>query len=77
MQELVPVFLDTVPIDPYDGKHIRYNPAAGIVYCVGTNLTDDGGSTVIPGGESDGDCNDYRDTEDIVYSVVESMMASN
>jgi hypothetical protein len=43
--ELVPEYLDAVPLDDYDGKPLRYDPAKRIVYSVGRNLTDDGGLT--------------------------------
>lgn len=43
--ELVPEFLDTLPLDPFDNQTIRYNQAPGLyrVYCVGEDMKDDGG----------------------------------
>jgi hypothetical protein len=43
--ELVPVYLDAVPLDDFDGKPLRYNPAKKIIYTVGEDLRDDGGTT--------------------------------
>ena len=43
---LVPEFLPSVPIDPHDGKPLRYHPAADgtfLLYCVGEDGVDDGG----------------------------------
>jgi len=45
LAELVPDYLDSVPLDDYDGQPMRYNAARKVVYSVGKNLTDDGGST--------------------------------
>lgn len=42
--ELVPAYIDSVPADPFDGKPIRYNPEKKIIYSVGTDAKDDGGS---------------------------------
>ena len=42
--ELVPEYLDSVPLDDYDGQPMRYNAAKKVVYSVGKNLKDDGGS---------------------------------
>jgi hypothetical protein len=43
LDELVPGKLKAVPIDWYDGKPLRYNPALTTVYGVGENGVDDGG----------------------------------
>ena len=48
MASLVPGYLDAIPVDSYDGKPFRYAPAKGIVYAVGLDLTDSGGSTKLP-----------------------------
>jgi hypothetical protein len=45
LEALVPVYLESVPLDPYDNKPLRYDRAKLVVYSVGANLTDDGGST--------------------------------
>ena len=45
---LVPDYLDAVPADPYDGGPFRYASDKGLVYAVGLNTQDDGGSDEIP-----------------------------
>ena len=44
LSELVPKYLPKVPIDPFDGKPLRYSKEKGIIYCVGKDLKDSGGS---------------------------------
>ncbi len=41
---LVPEYLPAVPVDPFDGQPLRYDPARGLIYSVGTDLKDNGGS---------------------------------
>jgi hypothetical protein len=43
LSELVPEFMDQVPVDDFDGQPLRYSPEKKIVYSVGKNLKDDGG----------------------------------
>jgi hypothetical protein len=46
LDEMSPEFLRAVPIDPYDGKPLRYHPNADgtyMLYCVGEDGVDDGG----------------------------------
>jgi len=43
LNELVPEFLDAVPVDDFDGQPLRYLAEKKIVYSVGINLKDDGG----------------------------------
>ncbi len=45
LEQLVPKSFDVIPRDPYDGVPIRYSKEKEIVYCIGKNLQDDGGST--------------------------------
>ena len=40
LAELVPDFLPSVPLDPFDGAPFRYNPELGVIYSVGKSLTD-------------------------------------
>jgi hypothetical protein len=49
LQELIPKFADAVPLDPFDGKPLRYQREVGgfAVYSVGENGRDDGGDTEI------------------------------
>lgn len=45
LDKLVPQYLDAVPLDPFDGKPLRYrllNPGF-VIYSVGEDLSDDGG----------------------------------
>ena len=46
LDQLVPTFLDSVPIDPYDGAPLRYKrlPGGYVVYSIALNETDDGGA---------------------------------
>jgi len=44
---LVPKYLAAVPLDPYDGKPLRYDAARRLVYAVGTSLTDNDGSKFV------------------------------
>ena len=43
LNALVPEFLDSVPVDDFDGQPLCYSPERKIVYSVGENLKDDGG----------------------------------
>ncbi len=70
LDELCPTYLSSVPIDPFDGKPFRYNPAKGIVYSVSKDLKDSGGSTEVPPEEIYGP--DYPKTwiaEDGVFRI--------
>ena len=50
LSQLVPKYLPKVPIDPFDGKPLRYSKEKGIIYCVGRDLKDSGGSPTIGEG---------------------------
>ncbi len=43
LQDLVPDYLDVVPVDSFDGKPLRYDRDKKIVYSVGKDLKDEGG----------------------------------
>jgi len=45
LASLAPEFLSSVPLDPYDGRPMRYAPQDGLVYSVGEDLEDSVGST--------------------------------
>jgi hypothetical protein len=49
LNALVPEYLDSVPVDDFDGQPLRYSPDRKIVYSVGQNLKDDGGNDSRPG----------------------------
>ncbi|MCB1069340.1 MAG: hypothetical protein KDL31_03225 [Kiritimatiellae bacterium] len=61
--ELDQVGLRMVPIDPFDGQPFRYKRGSKMIYSVGSNLTDEGGST--ESMEAPASC----DTVDLVYSL--------
>ncbi|MBZ1356675.1 MAG: hypothetical protein KY054_02835 [Candidatus Nealsonbacteria bacterium] len=44
LNELVPEYFFEVPRDPFDGKLIKYSPEKKIIYSVGKDLKDSGGS---------------------------------
>ena len=44
LNELVPEYLSHLPLDPFDGKPLRYSKEKKIVYCVGRDLVDSGGN---------------------------------
>ncbi len=76
LQALVPTYLAVVPADPYDGKAFRYVPAKGIIYSVGKDLKDSGGSTRVPGGERMYSQAELRWlAEDVVFQVEEPTLA--
>lgn len=56
LAELVPEYLAEVPVDPYDGKPVRYSREARMVRCVGTNLHEEGSGY----GPTDGDEPTFR-----------------
>lgn len=45
LEQLVPQYLDAVPIDDFDGKPLRYNASKKIIYSVGKDVEDNGGIT--------------------------------
>lgn len=66
LTELVPQFLSAVPIDPFDGKPLRYRHLAKgyVIYSVGTDGHDDGGKEK-PADWKSGDKTNY----DITFTV--------
>ena len=45
LDQLVPEYIESVPLDPYDEKPLRYSKDKRILWSVGTDLVDDGGYT--------------------------------
>jgi len=45
LSDLLPAYLDALPNDPYDGKHLRYKrfDKGYVLYCIGQDANDDGG----------------------------------
>jgi len=57
LNELTPKYLEVVPDDPFDGKPLRYkklSPKGYVVYSIGRNRQDDGGTPKPTGGKADG-----------------------
>jgi hypothetical protein len=53
LSELAPEFLSSVPLDPIDGKPLRYRKNSDgtfLLYSVGDNGVDDGGNPTVPPG---------------------------
>ncbi len=70
LSALVPKYLPSIPADPYDGKPFRYAPAKGVVYSVGKDLKDSGGSTILPPGWNSATAAKKRSlAEDVVYEI--------
>ena len=70
LAELVPDYLSDVPPDPYDGEPFRYSAEKGIVWAVGTNLKDEGGSTKVPDMDETGTLRSRRHrAEDFVFEL--------
>ncbi|MES9832088.1 MAG: hypothetical protein ABW139_07555 [Candidatus Thiodiazotropha sp. DIVDIV] len=44
LHELIPNYLSSMPIDPFDGTNLKYSKEMGHVYSAGANFRDDGGS---------------------------------
>ncbi|MEM7388018.1 MAG: hypothetical protein AAF514_24040, partial [Verrucomicrobiota bacterium] len=43
VEALVPDHISRVPLDPFDGRPLRYHPEQRLVYSIGIDLADDGG----------------------------------
>jgi hypothetical protein len=70
LQALVPVYLPSVLNDSFDGKPFRFSPARRIIYSVGKDLKDSGGSSLIPPDKLAGfSSQDRWDTEDAVFQI--------
>lgn len=61
LEALVPDYLPAVPRDPFDGAPFRYSAERRLVYSVGENLKDDGGT--------DGRERGRRRAKDLVYTL--------
>jgi len=70
LDALVPDELEAVPLDPFDGRPFRYDAKRRIVYSVGKNLVDDGGSSLrLEGSASDPESRRRWNAEDAVYRI--------
>jgi len=43
LDDLVPTYLASVPLDPFTNEPLHYNAQSGLIYSVGINLMDEGG----------------------------------
>lgn len=67
---LVPDFIAALPSDPYDGRPFRYVPSEGVIYAVGPDLEDSGGSSAaVSGHESDPPRKKRWYGEDVVFRI--------
>ena len=69
LEELVPQLLPAVPADPFDGKPMRYNADRKVIYAVGPDLIDSGGSTNKVEKSIEGWTGNPWNREDIVYPM--------
>jgi hypothetical protein len=44
LADLVPDYLTSLPIDPFDNQAVRYNQETGTIYSVGINIIDEQGA---------------------------------
>ncbi len=61
LDELVPEYLQSVPLDDFDGKPMKYTKEKKVVYAVGKDLTDNGGIERRRGFNDDG--------YDLIYKI--------
>jgi hypothetical protein len=54
LEQLVPVFLDFIPPDPFDGKPLKMarTDKGLVLYTIGEDLKDDGGRPLDPQGQT-------------------------
>lgn len=69
LSDLVPEFFEAVPLDPFDGQPFRYLPEQALIYSVGRNGIDHGGS-IRPLNPRDRQRNLFQ-TEDMVFGIFE------
>lgn len=74
LEALVPEYLPGIPADPYDGKPFRYVASKKIVYSVGKDLRDSGGSTNAPPDAQEDSLSKRRwKADDVVYEIEEGI----
>jgi hypothetical protein len=64
LEALVPDYLDAVPLDDFDGRPMKYSKEKKVVYAVGTDLVDNGGTAW---NERKDVC--AKDDYDLVYKI--------
>ena len=78
LQDLVPKYIDAVPVDPFDGKPFRYKPDKDIIYSVGEDCIDSGGSTAkLPKYECKSGKPNRWHLEDAVYEIEKKTESSS
>ena len=70
LDELVPEFLDKVPIDPFDGQPLRYVVRKNeyVIYSIGKDRIDNGGQIL----EEKDEFGDYVQNPDVIFAVKRS-----
>ncbi|ADE53709.1 hypothetical protein Caka_0685 [Coraliomargarita akajimensis DSM 45221] len=66
LAQLVPEFITALPVDPYDGEPMRYSKEQKIIYSVGVDFIDQGGSRLpsrMLATENELDCAEEDETE--------------
>ena len=51
LDDLVPAYIGSVPLDAFDGRPIRYSGSLGLLYSVGSDGVDSGGQPEPLSGE--------------------------
>ena len=69
LEELVPKYIQQIPLDPFDGKPMRYSAENKIIYSVGADLKDSNGSEKIPPGKTLRKSLRRWEAEDIVAKI--------
>jgi hypothetical protein len=69
LQALVPQYIESIPADPFDGEPFRYSKEKGIVYSVGIDLIDSGGSTEPLDSQDIREAMWRYSVEDVVFSL--------
>lgn len=70
LESLVPKYINSIPLDPYDGQPFKYSRPKATVYSVGKDLTDSGGLTELSANENSvSDYDKQWDTPDIVFQI--------
>jgi hypothetical protein len=64
LNELVPVYISSIPNDPFDSKPLKYSRSKLFIYSVGQDLTDSGGSASVAG-------KDWSQLPDITFKFSE------
>ncbi len=77
LEDLVPAYLDSIPIDPFDGNTFRYNQERVVVYSVGRELVDYGGESDDPDTFAPAEDRPWSDASNILFFVHEPDVSSN